>query len=194
MRLPGAVSRRPLVQRSDAAGIRSGARAAYGWGDQRWTLERVPTVIERPSRISCSVAGLWRLLHRHGWTRQSPTRRALERDEALSYAPDPGCRRFGAVRGPRHSQFRRPRAALRHLTAGGQPGKRGPGCTQFETISKPPPTRPLAYHGRRITCRAAGLSGRGCRARRPSRPSHRCGRRPPPNRSQQRVREGQPQP
>jgi putative transposase len=55
--------------------------AAHGWEDQRWTLERVGAVIERRFRISCSVAGVWRLLHRHGWSWQSPARRALERDE-----------------------------------------------------------------------------------------------------------------
>ncbi|MET8102333.1 winged helix-turn-helix domain-containing protein [Streptomyces sp. NPDC005236] len=35
----------------------------------------------RMVHISCSIAGIWRLHHRHGWSRQSPARRALERDE-----------------------------------------------------------------------------------------------------------------
>ncbi|PAZ12870.1 transposase [Streptomyces sp. SA15] len=55
--------------------------AAHGWEDQRWTLERVRTVIGRQFQISCSIAGVWRLLHRHGWSWQSPARRALERDD-----------------------------------------------------------------------------------------------------------------
>ncbi|MFJ8387679.1 winged helix-turn-helix domain-containing protein, partial [Streptomyces sp. NPDC094438] len=55
--------------------------AAHGWEDQRWTLERVRAVIGRRFRVSCSVAGTWRLLHRHGWSWQCPARRALERDE-----------------------------------------------------------------------------------------------------------------
>ncbi|MFI5681764.1 winged helix-turn-helix domain-containing protein [Streptomyces cellulosae] len=55
--------------------------AAHGWEDQRWTLERVRTVIGRRCRISCSIAGVWRVLHRHGWSWQSPARRALERDD-----------------------------------------------------------------------------------------------------------------
>lgn len=55
--------------------------AAHGWEDQRWTLERVQTLIGRQFQVSCSVAGVWRLLHRHGWSWQSPARRALERDE-----------------------------------------------------------------------------------------------------------------
>ena len=55
--------------------------AAHGFEDQRWTLERVRALIGRQFRISCSIAGVWRLLHRHGWSWQSPARRALERDE-----------------------------------------------------------------------------------------------------------------
>ncbi|WP_422664397.1 IS630 family transposase [Streptomyces mirabilis] len=55
--------------------------AAHGWEDQRWTLERVRTLIGRQFKVSCSIAGVWRLLHRHGWSWQSPARRALERDE-----------------------------------------------------------------------------------------------------------------
>ncbi|MFC5199841.1 winged helix-turn-helix domain-containing protein [Streptomyces kaempferi] len=55
--------------------------AVHGWEDQRWTLERVQAVIGRRFKVSCSIAGVWRLLHRHGWSWQSPARRALERDE-----------------------------------------------------------------------------------------------------------------
>jgi transposase len=55
--------------------------AAHGWEDQRWTLEPVQTLIGRQFQVSCSIAGVWRLLHRHGWSWQSPARRALERDE-----------------------------------------------------------------------------------------------------------------
>lgn len=54
---------------------------AHGWEDQRWKPERVRTLIGRRFHISCSIAGVWRLLHRHGWSWQSPARRALERDE-----------------------------------------------------------------------------------------------------------------
>nr|WP_329374260.1 winged helix-turn-helix domain-containing protein [Streptomyces sp. NBC_01483] len=44
-------------------------------------MERVRTLIARQFHVSCSIAGVWRLLHRHGWSCQSPSRRALERDE-----------------------------------------------------------------------------------------------------------------
>ncbi|MER6434535.1 winged helix-turn-helix domain-containing protein [Streptomyces sp900105245] len=57
------------------------APAVHGFDDQRWTLARVPTVIRRFLRVGLSVATVWRLLKRHGWSWQAPTRRALERDE-----------------------------------------------------------------------------------------------------------------
>ncbi|MEU9304743.1 winged helix-turn-helix domain-containing protein [Streptomyces sp. NPDC048269] len=55
--------------------------AAHGFEDQRWTLVRVQSVIRRRLRVSLSVATVWRLLKRHGWSWQAPSRRALERDE-----------------------------------------------------------------------------------------------------------------
>ncbi|MFB7867843.1 winged helix-turn-helix domain-containing protein [Streptomyces sp. NPDC056069] len=54
---------------------------AHGFEDQRWTLVRVQTVIRRRLRVSLPVATVWRLLKRHGWSWQVPSRRALERDE-----------------------------------------------------------------------------------------------------------------
>ncbi|WUC39618.1 winged helix-turn-helix domain-containing protein [Streptomyces sp. NBC_00557] len=53
----------------------------HGWEDQRWTLARIRVLIARKFRLDCSSATVWRLLHRHGWSWQSPARRALERDE-----------------------------------------------------------------------------------------------------------------
>lgn len=55
--------------------------AAHGFDDQRWTLVRVQTVIRRRLRVRLSVATVWRLLKRHGWSWQAPACRALERDE-----------------------------------------------------------------------------------------------------------------
>jgi putative transposase len=55
--------------------------AAHGWEDQRWTLARIRVLIARSFKLNCSSAAVWRLLHRHGWSWQSPARRALERDE-----------------------------------------------------------------------------------------------------------------
>ncbi|MFD8707221.1 winged helix-turn-helix domain-containing protein [Kitasatospora sp. NPDC059648] len=53
----------------------------HGFEDQRWTLARVQTVIARRFRIRLSVTTVWRLLKRHGWSWQTPARRAPERDE-----------------------------------------------------------------------------------------------------------------
>ncbi|MFE4304930.1 winged helix-turn-helix domain-containing protein [Streptomyces sp. NPDC056517] len=55
--------------------------AAHGFEDQRWTLARVQTVISRRFRLNLSIATVWRLLKRHGWSWRAPARRALERDE-----------------------------------------------------------------------------------------------------------------
>ncbi|MEU9802733.1 winged helix-turn-helix domain-containing protein [Streptomyces sp. NPDC051000] len=55
--------------------------SAHGFEDERWTLVRVQTVIRRRLRLTLSVATVWRLLKRHGWSWQAPARRALERDE-----------------------------------------------------------------------------------------------------------------
>ncbi len=55
--------------------------AAHGFEDQRWNLARVQAVIRRLFGLTLSVATVWRLLKRHGWSWQAPARRALERDE-----------------------------------------------------------------------------------------------------------------
>ncbi|MER6424099.1 winged helix-turn-helix domain-containing protein [Streptomyces sp. NPDC001137] len=55
--------------------------AEHGWEDQRWPLARVRAPIAWKLGINCSSAAVLRLLHRHGWSWQSPAHRALERDE-----------------------------------------------------------------------------------------------------------------
>ncbi|MFE6871184.1 winged helix-turn-helix domain-containing protein [Kitasatospora sp. NPDC057692] len=53
----------------------------HGWADQRWTLARIKTLIGRLFHVSYAAEGTWRPLKRHGWSRQQPTRRAIERDD-----------------------------------------------------------------------------------------------------------------
>ncbi|MFD8912353.1 winged helix-turn-helix domain-containing protein [Streptomyces sp. NPDC059575] len=53
---------------------------AHGWTDQRWTLARIKTLSGRLFQVSYTIEGTWRLLNRHGWSWQQPTRRAIERD------------------------------------------------------------------------------------------------------------------
>lgn len=56
--------------------------AAHGWTlDQRWTLARVATVITRLFRVSYTLTGVAKLLHRLGFSAQRPMHRAIERDE-----------------------------------------------------------------------------------------------------------------
>jgi transposase len=57
--------------------------AVHGWDqDQRWTLERVATLIGRLFHVRYTLRGASYLLHRIGFTPQVPAHRAAERDEA----------------------------------------------------------------------------------------------------------------
>ncbi|MFE5143997.1 winged helix-turn-helix domain-containing protein [Streptomyces fagopyri] len=73
----------------------------HGWEDQRWTLERVQALIGLRFKVSCSVAGVWWLLHRHGWSWRCPARRALERDARSRSRGSAGARRSTAAGGER---------------------------------------------------------------------------------------------
>ncbi|CAM5696021.1 transposase [Streptomyces canus] len=55
--------------------------AAHGWEDQRWTLNRVKTVIDRRFHLTYTTQGVRKLLVRNGWSCQVPARRAMERDD-----------------------------------------------------------------------------------------------------------------
>ena len=57
--------------------------AVYGWAeDQRWTLARVATLIERAvPGVSYWLRGTSFLLHRLGFSPQVPAHRAVERNE-----------------------------------------------------------------------------------------------------------------
>jgi transposase len=54
---------------------------AAGWNDQRWTLARVRDLVARKFRVQYTIAGIWYLLQRRGWTCQIGARRAIERDD-----------------------------------------------------------------------------------------------------------------
>ncbi|WP_207944412.1 helix-turn-helix domain-containing protein [Actinomadura rubrisoli] len=56
---------------------------AHGWPDQTWTLSRIQTVIGRRFHKSMSLAAICQVLHRHGWSHQTPARRAVERQESV---------------------------------------------------------------------------------------------------------------
>ncbi|MFI5868398.1 winged helix-turn-helix domain-containing protein [Streptomyces sp. NPDC051546] len=65
---------------SSACSQRNSARA-HGFDNERWTRAWVQTVIHRQLRLTLSVATVWRLLKRQGWSWQAPARRALDLDE-----------------------------------------------------------------------------------------------------------------
>ncbi|GGP96659.1 hypothetical protein GCM10010278_87200 [Streptomyces melanogenes] len=54
---------------------------AHGWEDQKWTLERIRTLIGRRFHKSITLSTIAQMLRRHGWSHQVPAKRALERDE-----------------------------------------------------------------------------------------------------------------
>jgi len=57
--------------------------APWGWAeDQRWTLERVTTLIGRLFHVRYTLRGSSYLLHRNGYTPQVPAHRAAGRNEA----------------------------------------------------------------------------------------------------------------
>jgi transposase len=75
---------RPKVSGMQIAGLeRELGRGPLGdgWADQRWTLARIKTLIDRLFHMSYSVEGAWQLLKRHGWSWQQPARRAIERND-----------------------------------------------------------------------------------------------------------------
>jgi hypothetical protein len=73
----------PVCRATGPAAARPGARPGRpGWAeDQRWTLERVTTLIGRPFHVRCTLRGTSYLLHRMGYAPQVPVHRAAERDE-----------------------------------------------------------------------------------------------------------------
>jgi transposase len=54
---------------------------AHGWGDQRWTLDRVAELIQKLFGVGYTQRGTSLLLHRLGWSPQVSAHRAAERDE-----------------------------------------------------------------------------------------------------------------
>lgn len=58
-----------------------GARAA-GYPTELWTLDRVADLIRRTFGVAYESSGVWRLLHRLGWSCQKPQQRARERNAA----------------------------------------------------------------------------------------------------------------
>ncbi|MEU5001649.1 winged helix-turn-helix domain-containing protein [Streptomyces sp. NPDC021622] len=54
---------------------------AHGWKDRTWTLARTKTLIGRRFHQTLTLSAIAQMLHRHGFSRQWPARRAPDRDE-----------------------------------------------------------------------------------------------------------------
>ncbi len=79
----GAVCRLSPAQLARLRAELDAGPAVHGWDqDQRWTLERVATLIGRLFHVRYTLRGASYLLHRIGFTPQVPVHRAAERDEA----------------------------------------------------------------------------------------------------------------
>jgi putative transposase len=78
----GAVCRLGAAQLERLRAALEAGPATWGWGeDQRWTLERVSTLIGRLFHVRYTLRGTSLLLHRMGFSPQVPVHRAVERDE-----------------------------------------------------------------------------------------------------------------
>lgn len=79
----GRAGRRP---RLDAQALEAVEQAllegaeAHGYRNQLWTLSRVAEVIRQTTGVSYHPGHVWRILQQLGWSRQKPSRWAMERD------------------------------------------------------------------------------------------------------------------
>jgi len=81
----GRAGRKPRLsrdqQRAVIEALVRGPEAA-GYRTALWTLPRIAAVIEKTTGVRYHPGHVWRLLHQLGFSRQKPTTRARERDEA----------------------------------------------------------------------------------------------------------------
>ena len=100
---------------------------AAGFATERWTLNRIATVIEREFGISYHPRYLERPLKAHGFSVQRPATRAKERDE-LVIAVWPK-RAWVALKKRRAGSTARSCSWMRQATASGRgPPRPGPGA------------------------------------------------------------------
>jgi len=85
LRAAGRAGRKPRLsdeQREKVEAVLLEGPVASGYVTAYWTLPRVAEVIERVTGARYHPGHVWRVLRRLGWSRQKPTTRARERDEA----------------------------------------------------------------------------------------------------------------
>jgi transposase len=69
-------------QQAKAPELLARGTAAWGFGGDRWTRERVAEVLHREFGVRYHPAPIRRLLAGWGWSLQKPQRPAIQRDEA----------------------------------------------------------------------------------------------------------------
>ncbi len=85
LRAAGRAGRKPRLaeqQLQQVEEVLLGGALGAGYATEYWTLARVAEVIEQLTRVRYHPGHVWRVLRKLGWSRQKPTTRARERDEA----------------------------------------------------------------------------------------------------------------
>jgi transposase len=97
---------RPLLSERQLARLRRElARGAFahGYAEDYWTLDRIAHLIWVLFHVRYHSSGVWRVMHRMGWSNQKPKRQALQRD-------DEQIARWHAEEWPRIKKLARPRS------------------------------------------------------------------------------------
>ena len=76
---PGPPPKLTQAQKAELPALLLRGAPAFGFVGDVWTAERVAAVIEKEWQVSYHRSHVARLLHRLGWSRQKPTRRAHQR-------------------------------------------------------------------------------------------------------------------
>ena len=85
LRAAGRAGRKPRLSEEQLQQVEEvllGGPRGSGYPTEYWTLPRVAEVIEQLTRVRYHPGHVWRVLRKLGWSRQKPTTRARERDEA----------------------------------------------------------------------------------------------------------------
>lgn len=130
LRAAGRAGRKPRLspeQFEDVEVVLLEGPVASGYATAYWTLPRVAEVIERVTGERYHPGHVWRVLRKLGWSRQKPTTRARERDEAAIErwvkTTWPALKKTPHAKGPRSSSSTR--AASRSGRRSSGPGRRG---------------------------------------------------------------------
>jgi transposase len=85
LRGAGRAGRKPRLSEEQLQQVEEvllGGPLGSGYPTEYWTLSRVAEVIEQIAGVCYHPGHVWRVLRKLGWSRQKPTTRARERDEA----------------------------------------------------------------------------------------------------------------